>query len=126
WHAWTAPLPDDGPTPYRPDASRLKAPTGCRCLVRLSWLGSSVFDTDVEELLKRRPTPLGTPLTVSPGFVMTFLANVSGLAACSLRALRKTSLPVICFSSPMAQISRASLRRAPVRVTSNIPKSETT
>jgi len=85
-----------------------------------------VFDTDVEELLKRRPTPLGTPLNVSPGFVMTFLANVSGLVACSLSAFRKTSLPVICRSSPMAQISRASLRMAPVPVTSNGPKSETT
>src|SRR5439155_21770166 len=39
----------------------------------------------------RRPTPLGTPFNVSPGFVMTFLVNVSGLAACSLSAFRKTS-----------------------------------
>ena len=59
------------------------------------------------------------PLSVSPGFVMTSLAKTSGLPAWSLSDLRNASLFVTCFSWPMAQISRSSLRRAPVPVTSN-------
>src|SRR5207245_11039707 len=77
-----------GSTSYRPAYSRLKAPTCSSSFVRLSWPGSSVFDTDVEELLKRHPKPLGTPLNVSPGFVPTSLANVSVCAAVSCGAIR--------------------------------------
>src|SRR5262249_43349067 len=107
--SWSTLLLEYGSTSYRAAYSRLKEPTWSSSFVRLSWLGSRVFVTAVEALLKSRPTPLGTPLNVSPGLVRAFLTNVTGLTAWSLNALRKTSLPVIFRSSPMAQISRASL-----------------
>src|SRR3989442_15894035 len=51
-----------GSTSYRPAYSRLKEPTCSSSFVRLSWLGTHVFVTAVEALLKRRPPPLGTTL----------------------------------------------------------------
>jgi hypothetical protein len=85
-----------------------------------------VLLTAVEVLLNRRPMPFGTPVRVSPGLVTTFLANSTGFNAWDRSALTNASLPLIFFSSSMAQISFTSFRSAPVPVTSNGPELEST
>src|SRR5438552_17654322 len=65
--SWRTLLLEYGSTLYRVAYSRLNPPTSSSSLVLLSWLGSGVLETDVEALLKSRPTPLGTPVSVSPG-----------------------------------------------------------
>src|SRR5712664_244097 len=110
-----------GSTSNRVAYLRLNYPSSRISFALLSWLGSRVLVMAVVALLKRRPTPLWIPTSVSPGLVTTSLAKTMGLPAWSLSDLRKASLLVICLSWPMAQISCASLRRAPVPVTSKGP-----
>src|SRR5262249_52764780 len=69
---------------------------------------------------------LGTPLTVSTGFVMRVFAKRNEPPAESATAVVKAALFFVSRKTPIPWISRASLRRAPVPTTSKAPYCDST